>query len=59
MHKMLLEKGEIKMDSSGKLEEVPVAKDVMGVHVVLDRLEHPHADIGDGVSHPLLSKFPH
>ncbi len=58
MHKMLLEKGEFKMDRSGTLEEVPVAEDVVGVQVVLDRLEHPHADIGDGVSHPLLPKFP-
>lgn len=59
MHKMLLEKGEIKMDRSEKLEEVPVAEDVIGVHVVFDRLQHPHADIRDGLSHPLLSKFPH
>lgn len=47
------------MDRSGNLEEVPVAEDVIGVHVVLHRLEHPHADIGDGFSHPLFPKFPH
>lgn len=58
MHKMpFLEKGEIKL--SGDLEEVPVAEDVIGVHVVLDRLEHPDADAGDGLSHPLLPKFTH
>lgn len=47
------------MDRSGNSEEVPVAKDIVGVHVVLDRLEHPHADIGDGFSHPPFPKFPH
>lgn len=52
-----LEKGEIKV--SVKLDEVPVAEDVFGVHVVLDRLKHAHADIRDGLSHPLLPKFPH
>lgn len=57
---MLLEKFcEIKMDRSRRLEEVPVAEDIFWVHEVLDGLEHPNADIGDGLSHPLLSKFPH
>lgn len=58
MHKMLLEK-KVRWTGTRRLEEVPVAEDVFGVHVVLDGLEHPHADIGDGVSHPLLPKFPH
>lgn len=56
---MLLENSEIKMDKSWKLEEVPAAEDVIWVHVVFDRLEHPHADIGDCLAHPLLPKFPH
>lgn len=47
------------MDRSVQLEEVSVAEDVIWVHVVLDRLEHPHADAGDALSHPLLPKFPH
>lgn len=41
------------------LEEVPVAEDVIWVHIVLDGLEHPDTHIGDGLSHPLLAKFPH
>lgn len=59
MHKMLLENADIMMDMSRKLEEVPVAEDVVRVNVVLDGLEHPHANAGDGVSHPLLPKFSH
>lgn len=43
----------------GNSEQVPVAEDVAGVHVVFDGFEHPHADIGDRVPHPLFPKFPH
>lgn len=59
MHMTLLEKGKIKTDKPGTLEEIPVAEDVVWIYVVLDRLQHPHADAGDGLSHPLLPKFPH
>lgn len=51
MHMMLL--------GSRNSEQVPVAEDVVGVDVVLDGFEHPHADVGDGVPHPPLPKFPH
>lgn len=46
-------------DGNVDLEEVPVAEDVIWVNIVLDRLEHPHADVGNGLPHPLLPKFPH
>lgn len=42
-----------------RLEKVSAAEDVIWVHVVLNGLEHPHANTGDGLSHPLLPKFPH
>lgn len=56
---MLLEKGRGDRNGGGGLEEVPVPEDVLGVHKVLDRLDHPQAHVGDSVPHPLLPKFPH
>lgn len=51
MHMMLLR--------SRNSEQIPVAEDVIGVNVVLDGFEHPHANVRDGVPHPLFPKFPH
>lgn len=55
MHKTLVWQ---RRSGAGSSEQVPVAEDVVGVHVVLHGLEHPHANVGDGFSHPLFPKFP-
>ena len=41
------------------LEEIPVAKDVVRIHVFLDGLQHPQAHVRDALPHPVLAKFPH
>lgn len=41
------------------LQEVSVAKYVVGVHIVLYRLEHAQTNVGDSLPHPLLPQLAH